>query len=984
VISDATNDPGRLREMVARQLREAADEIVPWFVGNMPDHYFGTHRPDEQARHVRALISGMVRQERQSMVLHSPCGTMVTHISPGGDMKSLAGVLRQHLDRDIRIARIYSSRDDSIRLDTLIFGPRPRCAADSSSLAEALQAARGGGLDLAPDEVDDFAGFLSRSSEEYLEKFEPGRAVRHFRTCHCVAGAQRVLVSLDLEPVQGFDRVSVAMENPPARGLLLRVVNVFAREDVPVDRAYADVFEGEDGTATAVMSFYLDRSRVRLAGGSEAWERLRRQLELTKWFAFHGLEALADEDGWELGEVMLLQAASEFAHQFLISKNLHAYGSGRIVYALLKHRRVARLLLDYFAARCDPALPGEREEAILAARQAVMHAIGSADNEIHRDIFKYIYRFFKYTLRTNYYLPHRLGLSFRLDPVILAPMPASERPFGLYCFHGPYSFGFHVRYRDMARGGVRVVRTGSQEHFELESNRLLDEATKLARAQQLKNKDIPEGGAKAVLLLGPDADIDLAVRSMIDAFLDLLVQPDGDGLTLPGIVDHLGHDEVIFLGPDENITPAHIDWIAARAARRGYRWPGAFMSSKPGAGIAHKEYGVTSEGVVVFARELLLALGIDPLTRPFTVKMTGGPAGDVASNVVRILLREYGENARIVAMADGHGAAFDPYGLDHAELLRLIDTGGRIADFDAALLRGEGAFVVSTADPDGVRIRNDLHNQPRADLFIPAGGRPETINMGNWKRFLAGDGTPSARGIVEGANIFIAADARSELEKAGVLVVPGPSANKTGVICSSYEILAGLVLSDEEFMAIKETYVAELLDILRNRAGDEARLLMREYRLAGGSKTVTQLSYALSAAINGLADRIAAVLEQEEGGVAASPALRGALLSYCPAVLAGAYAERLVNDLPPRHQTALLAASLAARMFYREGLGWAERLSMVRGVREVAFAYLACETELAGLAAEVREAGLAHGQAVADILEEEGRKRLVLRRLGLE
>ncbi|WP_285905486.1 NAD-glutamate dehydrogenase domain-containing protein [Pseudodesulfovibrio pelocollis] len=981
---DATRGPERLREMVGQQLREAADDIVPWFAGNMPDYYFRTHDEEEQARHVRALISGMVRQERQSMIMHSPCGTMVTHISPGGDMTSLAGVLRQYLDRDIRIARIYSSRDDSIRLDTLIFGPRARCTADSPALAQALETARRGGFDLAPGEAGDFEAFLARSSEDYLEKFEPGRAVRHFRTCGCVAGVERVLVTFDREPVPGFDRVSVAMENPPSRGLLLRVVNVFAWEDIPVDRAYADVFEGEGGTATAVMSFYLDRSRILLDEGSEAWERLRRQLELTKWFAFHGLEALADEDGWELAEVMLMQAAAEFAHQFLISKNLHAYGSGRIVYAVLKHRGVARLLLDYFAARCDPALPGDRAAAISARRQAVMDAIGGVDNEIHRDILKYIYRFFRYTLRTNYYLPHRLGLSFRLDPVVLAPVSAAERPFGIYCFHGPYCFGFHVRYRDMARGGVRVVRTGSQEHFELESNRLLDEVTKLARAQQLKNKDIPEGGAKAVLLLGPDADIDLAVRSMIDSFLDLLVLPAEGGLTPPFVVDHLGHDEVIFLGPDENITPAHIVWIAARAARRGYRWPGAFMSSKPGAGIAHKEYGVTSEGVVVFARELLLALCIDPLVQPFTVKMTGGPAGDVASNVVRILFREYGENARIVAMTDGHGAAYDPAGLDHAELLRLMDTGRRTADFDTALLRGEGAFVVPVGDPDGVRIRNDLHNVPRTDLFIPAGGRPETINMGNWKRFLTKDGTPSARGIVEGANIFIAADARAELEKAGVLVVPGPSANKTGVICSSYEILAGLVLSDEEFLAIKKTYVAELLDILRARAGDEARLLMREYRLAGGEKTVTQLSYALSAAINGLADRIAAVLEGERGGVANDPELRAALLAYCPPVLAGRYADRLVNDLPSRHRTALLAASLSARMFYQEGLGWAERLTSVRGVREVAYAYLACETELAGLAAEVRAAGLARGQEVADILEGEGRKRLVLRRLGLE
>ena len=40
-----------------------------------------------------------------------------------------------------------------------------------------------------------------------------------------------------------------------------------------------------------------------------------------------------------------------------------------------------------------------------------------------------------------------------------------------------------------------------------------------------------------------------------------------------------------------------IYWIIMQAGRRGYSVPAAFMSSKPKAGINHKTYGVTSEGV---------------------------------------------------------------------------------------------------------------------------------------------------------------------------------------------------------------------------------------------------------------------------------------------------------------------------------------------------------------------------------------------------
>ena len=39
----------------------------------------------------------------------------------------------------------------------------------------------------------------------------------------------------------------------------------------------------------------------------------------------------------------------------------------------------------------------------------------------------------------------------------------------------------------------------------------------------------------------------------------------------------------------------------------------------------------------------------------FTVKMTGGPDGDVAGNMIKILQREYGSGCRVVGLADATG-----------------------------------------------------------------------------------------------------------------------------------------------------------------------------------------------------------------------------------------------------------------------------------------------------------------------------------------
>ena len=78
-----------------------------------------------------------------------------------------------------------------------------------------------------------------------------------------------------------------------------------------------------------------------------------------------------------------------------------------------------------------------------------------------------------------------------MDPDFLPEPIAGQRPYGVYFFHGPHSLGFHIRFRDTARGGLRLVPTRTQAAFELESGRLFDECAALARTQQDKNKDIP-------------------------------------------------------------------------------------------------------------------------------------------------------------------------------------------------------------------------------------------------------------------------------------------------------------------------------------------------------------------------------------------------------------------------------------------------------------------------------------------------------------
>jgi glutamate dehydrogenase len=203
----------------------------------------------------------------------------------------------------------------------------------------------------------------------------------------------------------------------------------------------------------------------------------------------------------------------------------------------------------------------------------------------------------------------------------------------------------------------------------------------------------------------------------------------------------------------------------------------------------------------------------------------------------------------------------------------------------------------------------------KADLFIPAGGRPESIDKDNWQNYLI-DGTPSTAAIVEGANSFITPEARVNLQKKGVIIMRDASANKCGVISSSYEIIANLLLTEREFLAEKERYVQDVLEILEQRAADEAKLILKRRR-ENPALLYTEISNALSGEINSLYATIFSFF-QNRPQLCLQPIYRRAILSHLPRMLREEpkYARR-IKTLPPKYLFAILAAEIGSSLVYR-------------------------------------------------------------------
>jgi len=458
-----------------------------------------------------------------------------------------------------------------------------------------------------------------------------------------------------------------------------------------------------------------------------------------------------------------------------------------------------------------------------------------------------------------------------------------------------------------------------------------------------------------------------SVKAFADTILDLIVQTEE---TKSLIVDRLGKPEVLYLGPDEQVIPDDIDWIVARAAQREYETPAAFMSSKPRAGINHKEFGVTSEGVNVYLDTALRrVIGIDPNTTGFTVKMTGGPDGDVAGNEIKILMREYGENAHIVGVADHSGCAEDPAGLDHVELKRLVDEGLCISHFEVTKLGEDGALHLADTQ-EGAKARNSMHNRLKADAFLPCGGRPNTIDITNYTQFLRADGSASSPLIVEGANLFVTEAARKALyDDAGVVIVKDSSANKGGVITSSYEICAAMLLTEDEFVCQKEEIVQEVLEKLRERARLEADLLLRESENHGGS--LPEVSQVISNCINATTDALAVAVDNMQDRD--KDTLMSLFRSHLPQTIADIAFDRVVDRVPKQYITNAVSSALAAKLVYKEGTRYVSSLDQA-SLASIALRYLDKEKAMASLVGAVNKSDLSQEQKleIASLLEAGG------------
>ncbi len=990
---------------VRAALENDLDATVAWYRAEMPTHYFSVTQPDEQVFHVQVLHSLRTSRDPHLTVIDDPQhGKLLVIGSPARhSLAEVIPVVAGHAsaaNRDITRIELHTARDRSLFLYCFGYGAGSVPAGfDLVSHREAIRAAAGGrdgSCSIAANR------YLDLVDQGYLARSRVDRVVRHVLAWARLARPEDLLVQSDGPEdgrKDGATRILLAAGGVFMWPLLEHIAQVLTRHHLLLERGYLDwvpaVSPGSiaDPTSKALIATVYVHGPEGRPLDAKTQAAVERDLLAVRDQYRDALAATYTAGTYGLTELAVLRAFACLA-SYLVGPD-HPYLDVTEVAdeALLAHPAVGHAIAGLLSTRFAPGallkpLGWQRRYAETLAQA---HAV---DVPAHALVFEAMLRSVTAVQATNAYRPGRLGLAFRLDPALLPAARFPQQPYGMFMFFGPHARGFHLRFRASARGGLRLLVPKSPSHYAKAKDGVLQEVYALAWAQQLKNKDIPEGGSKCIALVEPGSDPDEAVKQVVDAFLDLLVPAD----RVPEVIGAHGgsrpHD-LIFLGPDENMTPARIVWVANRARERGLPHHATLMSSKPGAGINHKEFGVTSEGIFRWIQVVLPLIqgvqgakaGKNAAHPPYTVKITGGPDGDVGGNLLKILNREHGKRVKVVAIGDGTGAAVDPNGLDWRELLRLVREGKGIAAFDPAKLSPEsrkaGAQVVPASDRAGEQFRNDLHNHVVADLFIPCGGRPNTINDDNWSAFLR-EGKPTAKAMVEGANIFVTAQARRNLEDAGLLVIKDSSANKGGVICSSYEVLAGLVLDDEEFLRIKPAFVAGVQEIIRSRAEAEAKALFSAWKRRAGHVRLSDLSQQLSIEINRVSGLIEPLITDHLDVADLQATWSRHLDGHCPPALL-AFRDRFKTHIPREHRSAILAKRLASRMVYKEGLTWCSTYLLATDrLWETLRTYLDAETEVAAVCARLAALNLPDAATMIGVVQTGAQRELVRRRLGNE
>ncbi|MDE3047018.1 MAG: NAD-glutamate dehydrogenase, partial [Verrucomicrobiota bacterium] len=307
----------------------------------------------------------------------------------------------------------------------------------------------------------------------------------------------------------------LAWRNVPKSGFLYRLAKVANSHNLTLRRVVGTYIDLSSTETILILSLGLHGKAGKAAWEEADVEDFLREFCLIKYFDTDDKVGAVFTDTHLLtgNEAHLVRNLIAFAHQVLVYGDVNFYSYENVVEGFCRHPELTVQLPQLFAAKFHP------EKSDLIQYEALKKEFsqnvdkldtGHAINDLRRkNVLKQGLQFIDHTLKTNFYRGNKSSFAFRLDPKYMDLVPYErkdkfpELPFGIFFIRGMHFIGFNIRFKDLARGGVRTVIPERMESYLYERGHIFSEAYNLAYTQQKKNKDIPEGGAKTAILLKP-------------------------------------------------------------------------------------------------------------------------------------------------------------------------------------------------------------------------------------------------------------------------------------------------------------------------------------------------------------------------------------------------------------------------------------------------------------------------------------------------
>jgi glutamate dehydrogenase len=617
-----------------------------------------------------------------------------------------------------------------------------------------------------------------------------------------------------------------------------------------------------DGTRAWIYDFGL-----RYAGRAEHPERVR---DLFSEAFAAAWSRRAESDGFDrlvlLGElgwrqIVVLRAYAKYLRQVGTT-----FSQEYIERCLRLNVDIARLLVRLFEARFDPDVTvasgdGRREltDALLEEIHSALDGVASLD---HDRILRAFLTLVQATTRTNAFQREADGspkpyLSFKLDPRAVPDLP-QPRPVHEIFVYSPRVEGVHLRFGDVARGGLRW--SDRQEDFRTE-------VLGLVKAQTVKNAVIVPTGAKGGFVAKhlPDPAVDreawlaegiecykTLIRGLLDLTDNLVDGPDGREVEPPPrVVRHDGDDTYLVVAADKG-TASFSDIANGVALEYGF-WLGDAFASGGSVGYDHKAMGITARGAWESVDRHFRELGVDVQQQDITVVGVGDMSGDVFGNGMLL-----SEHIRLAAAFDHRHVFLDPdpdAAASFAERARLFALPrSSWADYDAALISPGGGVYPRSAKsvPVTPQVAARLGLPGSVTALTPAeiitailkapvdllwnGGIGTYVKAATETNAQVGDKANDAirvdadqlrvRVIGEGGNLGLTQLGRVEAALAGVRVNTDAIDNSAGVDCSDHEVNIKILL--DRIVRAGDLTTKQRGELLADMTQDVADLVLRD------------------------------------------------------------------------------------------------------------------------------------------------------------